>query len=178
MLIPVGDVPRRRAAHRLAAARIARVSGNKLDLVEFATLAIGESWFAIEASHVIEAIDAKALQSLPSRQPWCAGLVMFAGEPIAVADIRALLAASEVRTGSVVIIMRAPSSGKPMGILADALGQICELPRERLLAIGDPERVLTPFAIEPERPEDPLVLAMNLRRLEGLMRGESPTCAA
>jgi hypothetical protein len=103
---------------------------------------------------------------------------MFAGEPLAVADIQALLGAAEVGSGSVVVVIRAPSSGKPIGILAAALGQICEVPRERLLAIGDPERVLTPFAIEPEGAGDPLVLAMNPQRLEWLIRGESRADAA
>jgi chemotaxis signal transduction protein len=177
-LIPVGEVPHRRAAQQIPEARIARVSGTKRDLAEFATFAIGESWYALPAFHVIEAIDAKGLQPLPSRQSWCAGLIMFEGEPIAAADVGALLGSKEVGSGSVVVVLRAPSSGKPIGILADALGQICEIPRERLLPIGDPERVLTPFAIEPEDASGRLVLVMNPQRLEALIRGESQANAA
>src|SRR5262249_22804893 len=47
--------------------------GGKQDMQEFATFAAGDSWYGLPTAHVVEAVDARALQTLPTAEYWCAG---------------------------------------------------------------------------------------------------------
>src|SRR3569833_3146257 len=136
VLMPLGRVSKQVATRRLLSQRpAARQEGAKQDTVELATFAVGENWYALPTAHVVEAVDARSLQSLPKTQAWCAGYLMFAGEPLVVADMGRLLGAISIEAPQVVIVIRAPGQARPFGLLLAALGDVPEVARDRLLTV-------------------------------------------
>jgi len=150
--------------------------------VELATFAVGENWYALPTAHVIEAVDARSLQSLPKTQSWCAGYLMFGGEPIVVADMARLLGATNIETPRMAIVIRPPGQTRPFGLLVEALGDIPEVARDRLLKIDtlrhEDTSMLVEFALEVADPRDPMVMVLNTQRLTNLLRGEPLEAAA
>ena len=178
VLMPLGRVSQQTATRRLLAQRpSARQEGARQDTVELATFAVGESWFALPTAHIIEAVDARSLQSLPKTQAWCAGYLMFAGEPIVVADMAQLLGTTNIETPPVVIAIRVPGQARPFGLLVETLGDIPEVARDRLLKIdtlrNEDTSLLVEFALEVADPSDPMVMVLNTERLASRLRGES-----
>jgi chemotaxis signal transduction protein len=153
-----------------------RDSGRQ-DTVELATFAVGDSWYALPTANVIEAVDARSLQSLPKTQAWCAGYLMFAGEPIVVADLARLLGITNIETPRVIVVVRTPGQPRPLGLLVESLGDIPEVARERLLPIeglrDQSASLLVEHALEGTDPRDPMVMVLNARRLVALLRGEA-----
>ena len=178
VLMPLGKISQQGAARKALSPRPpARQDGGKQDTVELATFAVGESWYALPTAHVIEAVDARSLQSLPKTRAWCAGYLMFAGEPIVVADMARLLGTTNIETPRLVIAIRAPGQARPFGLLVESLGDIPEVARERLLPIAglrdQSTCLLVEHAIEVADPRDPMVMVLNTQRLVALLRGES-----
>jgi chemotaxis signal transduction protein len=183
VLMPLGRVSEQTATRRLLTQRpAARPEGARQELVELATFAVGENWYALPTAQVIEAVDARSLQSLPKTQSWCAGYLMFGGEPIVVADMARLLGATNIEAPRTAIVIRPPGQTRPFGLLVEALGDIPEVPRVRLLKIdtlshGDTSP-LVEFALQVADPRDPMVMVLNTQRLANLLRGEPLEAAA
>lgn len=178
VLMPLGQISRQAAARTALAPRPpARQDSGKQDTVELATFAVGDSWYALPTANVIEAVDARSLQSLPKTQAWCAGYLMFAGEPIVVADMARLLGTTNIETPRVIVTVRTPGQARPLGLLVESLGDIPEVARERLLPIDglrdQSASLLVEHAIEGTDPRDPMVMVLNARRLVALLRGET-----
>jgi chemotaxis signal transduction protein len=176
--MPLGKISQPGGARKaLSPSPPARQDGGKQDTVELATFAVGESWYALPTAHVIEAVDARSLQSLPKTRAWCAGYLMFAGEPIVVADMARLLGTTNIETPRLVVAIRAPGQARPFGLLVESLGDIPEVARERLLPIGglrdQSTCLLVEHAIEVADPSDPMVMVLNTQRLVALLRGEN-----
>ena len=178
VLMPLGQISRQTAARTALTPRPpARQDSGKQDTVELATFAVGDSWYALPTANVIEAVDARSLQSLPKTQAWCAGYLMFAGEPIVVADMARLLGTTNIETPRVIVAVRTPGEPRPLGLLVESLGDIPEVARERLLPIDglrdQSACLLVEHAIEGTDPRDPMVMVLNARRLVALLRGET-----
>jgi chemotaxis signal transduction protein len=182
VLMPLGKVSQQGASRTALSQRpSARQDSGKQDTAELATFAVGESWYALPTANVIEAVDARSLQSLPKTQAWCAGYLMFAGEPIVVADMARLLGTTNIETPRVVVAIRTPGQTRPFGLLVESLSDILEVARERLLPIDglrdQAASLLVESAIEATDPRDPMVMVLNAQRLVALMRGEPLTQA-
>jgi chemotaxis signal transduction protein len=141
--------------------------------------AAGNSWYALPTVNVIEAVDARALQTLPTVERWCAGYLMFAGEPIAVADLSRLLGETSLETSRMVVVIRVPGRAKPFGLLLELLGDVSEVSTDRLLPVDGPAEQLATLAIEPADPQAPLVMILSPERLATLLYGAArPEAAA
>jgi chemotaxis signal transduction protein len=180
VLIPIGKVLERRTVARgdLPQRAAARHEGGKQDVLEFATFATGNSWYALPTTSVIEAIDAKTLQTLPTSEPWCAGFIMFSGEPLAVADLTRVLGETHLETPRIVVVIRAQGRAKPFGLLVELLGDIPEVASDRLLPIDGSADQLATLAIEPADANDPLVMILSPERLAALFYGTTPAAPA
>ena len=176
VLIPIGKVGQHRKVGRgeLPQRASTRSEGSKQDILEFATFAAGTSWFALPTANVIEAVDPRGLQTLPTAERWCAGYLMFAGEPIAVADLTRVLGESSVEDDRMVIVIRVPGRAQPLGLLVEVLGDISEVPTDRLLPIDGSSDQLATLAIEPADPNAPLVMILSPERLATLFYGATP----
>jgi len=75
-----------------------------------------------------------------------------------------------------VIAVQAPGYARPFGLLVEALGDIPEVARDRLLTIdtlrNEDTSLLVEFALAAADPHDPMVMVLNTRRLANLLRGE------
>jgi chemotaxis signal transduction protein len=173
VLIPIGKVSQKAKVGRgeLPQRGSTRSEGSKQDIREFATFAAGSSWFALPTANVIEAVDPRALQTLPTAERWCAGYLMFAGEPIAVADLTRVLGEATEERDRIVIVIRVPSRAEPLGLLVEVLGDICEVPTDRLLPIDGSRDQLATLAIEPAETNAPLVMILSPERLATLFYG-------
>lgn len=182
LLISIGKVPEQSVARVFPTTDARHRSEGKQDTVEFATFAVGENWFALPTGDVIEAVDGRALQSLPRTERWCAGYLMFRGEPLIVADMGRLLGAPNLDAPRIVVVIRAPGQQRPFGLLVETLGDVPEVPRDRLLPINtlkdSQEWLLVERAIEIAQPGTPMIMVLNTARLAGLLRGESAAVEA
>ena len=181
VLIPIGKVSHKAKVGRGALPQRAstRSEGSKQDIREFATFATGSSWFALPTANVIEAVDPRALQTLPTAEQWCAGYLMFAGEPVAVADLTRVLGEAPAERDRMVIVIRVPGRAKPLGLLVEVLGDICEVSTDRLLPIDGSSDQLATLAIEPAETNAPLVMILSPERLATLFYGApQPAVAA
>jgi chemotaxis signal transduction protein len=179
VMIPIGKVLERRTARCDLPQRAGiRPESGKNDVREFATFAAGDSWYALPTANVIEAVDARALQTLPTAEYWCAGYLMFAGEPIAVADLAKVLGETSIETPRVVVVIRVQGRPKPFGLLLELLGDVSEVPTDRLLPIDGSDEQLATLAIEPADPQAPLVMILSPERLATLLYGAAPELEA
>jgi len=175
VMIPIGKVLERRAPRCDLPQRAGtRHESGKHDVREFATFAAGDSWYALPTANVIEAVDARALQTLPTAEYWCAGYLMFAGEPIAVADLTKVLGETSLETPRVVVVIRVQGRAKPFGLLIELLGDVSEVPTDRLLPIDGSNEQLATLAIEPADPQAPLVMILSPERVATLLYGAAP----
>jgi chemotaxis signal transduction protein len=103
------------------------------DAVEIATFYIGDSWYGVASSLVVEAIDAGDITAIPGLPEWARGCVMHDDQPITVFDLAALLTgrptAVEARQ---IVVIRSPEQRISFGILVDELGEIPEIAAERI----------------------------------------------
>ena len=180
VLIPIGKVEQQRRVARgeLPQRASTRSESGKQDILEFATFAAGDSWYALPTANVIEAVDPRALQTLPTVEQWCAGFLMFAGEPIAVADLTRVLGGSALEKDRIVVVIRVPGRVQPLGLLVEVLGDVSEVPTDRLLPIDGSSDQLATLAIEPADPNAPLVMILSPERLATLFYGASQPAAA
>ena len=179
VLIPIGKVGQRRQGVRCELPQRAstRSESGKQDILEFATFAAGNNWYALPTANVMEAVDPRALQTLPTAEQWCAGYLMFAGEPIAVADLTRVLGEATVEKDRIVIVIRVPGRAKPLGLLVEVLGDVSEVPTDRLLPIDGSSDQLATLAIEPADPNAPLVMILSPERLAILFYGAAHSAA-
>jgi chemotaxis signal transduction protein len=183
VLITIGRVPARQSASRPALTQrgAKRQESGRQESLEFATFAAGASWYAIPTANVIESVDGRTLQSLPRSESWCAGYLMFQGEPLVVADMARLLGVARVETPSIVIVARAKGQSRPFGILVESLGDVPEVPRGHLLPIGAERQIydypLVQYAIEAADPRDPMIMVLNAECLVAFMRGDAAPSA-
>jgi len=180
VLIPIGKVEQQRRVSRgeLPQRASTRSESGKQDILEFATFAAGDSWYALPTANVIEAVDPRALQTLPTAERWCAGFLMFAGEPIAVADLTRVLGGRALEKDRMVVVIRVPGRVQPLGLLVEVLGDVSEVPTDRLLPIDGSSDQLATLAIEPADPNAPLVMILSPERLATLFYGASQPAAA
>jgi chemotaxis signal transduction protein len=175
VLIPIGKVEQQQKVARgeLPQRASTRAESGKQDVLEFATFAAGDSWYALPTANVVEAVDPRALQTLPTVEQWCAGYLMFAGQPIAVADLTKVLGGHSPEKDRIVIVIRVPGRAQPIGLLVEVLGDVSEVPTDRLLPIDGSSDQLATLAIEPADPNAPLVMILSPERLTTLFFGAS-----
>jgi chemotaxis signal transduction protein len=174
MLIPIGKVVERVAARGELPQRKAGGQSGKHDVREFATFAAGDGWYALPTANVIEAVDARALQTLPTADAWCAGYLMFGGDPITVADLTRVLGEAALEPARIVVVIRVPGRAQPFGLLVELLGDVCEVPTDRLLPIDGSSNQLATLAIEPADAAASLVMILSPERLANLLYGNAP----
>jgi chemotaxis signal transduction protein len=184
VLLPLGAVPEHGAGQRrpLPQCTASRNDHARHEIQEFTTFAVGGSWYALPTSSVIEAVDAKAVQSIKTAgAPW-AGVIIHGEGAVPVVDLSSLLEMPNGEEPSAVILMRLPGRQRPIGLLVEALGDNPEVPSDRLLPVSVMERnttsLLVEFAIQPVNAQDGLVLVVATDRLSAQLFGTSLAAAS
>lgn len=109
------------------------VAGESLDVVEFL---LGGERYAVETRWVREVLPAKELTLLPGTPAWVVGIMNVRGQVLAVLDLRKIL---QVPSGGIsdlnkVLIWR--GHGHELGVLADAIAGVRQLPLADLQPVG------------------------------------------
>ncbi len=150
VLLPLGAVPERGAGQRrpLPQCTAARNDHARQEMREFTTFAAGGAWYALPTSCVIEAVDAKAVQSIKTAgAPW-AGVIIHGEGAVPVVDLAAMLEMPNTEEPSAVILMRLPGRERPLGLLVEALGDNPEVPSDRLLPVAVVEKNSASLLVE------------------------------
>jgi chemotaxis signal transduction protein len=138
-------------------------------VVDVATFHCNGQWLGLLREQIIEAIDGAQLRAVPNSPAWHSGLVMFRGTPIPVVDLARLMDNKSSTQGRDVIVIRTSSDGPAMGLLVDDLAGIPSIPISRLLPMHDASQragnAIIDHAVRPERPDDPLLLILNIEQL-------------
>jgi chemotaxis signal transduction protein len=154
--------------------------------VEIATFHVGQTWFGLRSSQVVEAVDHVGMTSVPGAGSDFAGYLMYQGVPIPVFDIRTMANAGPARENvqRQVIVLRMNENCR-FGILADGLGEIPEVLESRLqplpgmLAGGN---VLAEAIVSTESPDkENLLLVLGVDRIAARLvvaAGEQATAVA
>ncbi|TNE82533.1 MAG: chemotaxis protein CheW, partial [Gammaproteobacteria bacterium] len=108
------------------------------DAVEIATFYIGENWYGVRSQHVIEAIDARDITSIPGMPDWASGCIMHNDRLVTIFDLATLLSdkASDV-SAKQIVLLRVPDENLSVGILVDELGEIPEISAESIEPVAD-----------------------------------------
>jgi chemotaxis signal transduction protein len=177
VLLPLGAVPERGAGQRrpLPQCTAVRSDHARQDMREFTTFAVAGAWYALPTSCVIEAVDAKAVQSIKTAgAPW-AGVIIHGEGAVPVVDLAALLEIPNIEEPSAVILMRLPGRERPLGLRVEALGDNPEVPSDRLLPVSVLEKstasLLVEYAIQPVNVQDGLVLVVAAEQLAAQLFG-------
>lgn len=184
VLLPLGAVPERGAGQRrpLPQCTATRNDHARHEVQEFTTFAAAGAWYALPTSCVIEAVDAKSVQSIKTAgAPW-AGVILHGEGAVPVVDLASMLEMPNIEEPSAVILMRLPGRERPVGLLVEALGDNPEVPSDRLLPVAVLEKntasLLVEYAIQPVNVQDGLVLVIAGERLTAQLFGVSVVAAA
>jgi len=112
-----------------------RVKGtaDSKDCIEVATFFIGTKWLGIKTENVVEAINPEGLTTVPGSHRFVKGRRIYKDLPLLVVDIRSILGLpeKEVDNDSQIIVLRFRGD-QLFGLIADALGEIPQIPLDRV----------------------------------------------
>lgn len=93
---------------------------------------------AVATAQVQEVVRMVAMSAIPGAPAWVAGRVNFRGRPIVVIDLRQRLGfpASDYGLATPIIIART-STGETVGLVADVIDHLDDLPREDVFPAAD-----------------------------------------
>ncbi|WP_412480247.1 chemotaxis protein CheW [Azonexus sp. IMCC34839] len=150
--------------------------------LEIATFHIGRTWLGIKASDIVEAVNPGGITDVPGAGQSFAGYLMYGGSPIPVYDIAVMTnAGPHLENCEPQVVVLQKGEGPKFGILVDGLGEIPEIPLERLQALPAMlagENILGEAMISPESEENPhLLLVLGVDRMAsrlGIMLRDTP----
>lgn len=140
IFIPLGAVAAQRAGARPGQpTKLGIASANRglEECVEIATFHVAGQWFGVRSNCVVEAIESRGLTSVPGTTRNLFGYIMFRDKVMAVINLAVLLGVDAPLAGAdahgrQIVVLRDEPSGTYMGLLVDHLGEIPEIPVERI----------------------------------------------
>ncbi|MBA4743041.1 MAG: chemotaxis protein CheW, partial [Azoarcus sp.] len=136
VLVPLSDSVAKPAsvdARRASAGQYMTRPAGSEDAVEIATFYIGGAWYGVRATHVVEAADRGTITPVPGMPAWVRGCAMYDGRPISIFDLSPLLPGRPALRGDgQIVVLGLPGQDLRFGILVDELGDIPEIPVERI----------------------------------------------
>lgn len=140
------------------------------EMVELATFHVGQTWFGLRSTQVVEAVDRDGMVGVPGAGGDFAGYLVYQGIPIPVFDIREVAKAGPAGEGvQYQVIVLKKGENAHFGILADGLGEIPEVlasrlkPLPSLLAGGN---VLGEAIVSTDNPgEEHLLVVLGVDRI-------------
>lgn len=121
-----------------------------MDTVDIASFYIGQNWYGVRTSSVVEAIDADRLTRMPGASEWVEGCLMYSDQALTIFDLSEIVCsrrpAEERRRGyrnsssfkqQVLILHSLQNDQLRFGILVDSLGEIAEIPTSQIESVPD-----------------------------------------
>lgn len=104
--------------------------------VEIATFYVDSHWLGIPTDHVVESIDVKGLTRIPGAGENMLGYIMFRDQLISVVGLWGMLGKEDKRRSSeepqIVVLRMGDTNNTLIGVMVDELGEIPEIPAERI----------------------------------------------
>lgn len=142
VFVPLGQQTpeRRNAPSRRGNPESGIDKGSVKNGVEIATFYVDSHWLGLPSSHVIEAIDATGITSVPGSSDSTQGYLMYRDNVIPVVSLWGMLGKADRRRTShnpQIVVVRLDGAAAPyLGIMVDELGEIPEIPPERIEKIS------------------------------------------
>lgn len=119
---------------RLQGAEIKAAGGS--ECVEIATFYVDSHWLGIPSDHVVESIDIKGLTSVPGASENMLGYIMFRDKLISVVGLWGMLGKEDKRRSGnepqIIVLKMGDANDTLIGVMVDELGEIPEIPLERI----------------------------------------------
>ncbi len=141
---PLGDI--NRDSHRANSRPRSRLQNANMQIkgegerVEIATFYVDTHWLGIKTEHVVESIDTKGLTSVPGTGESLLGYIMFHDKLISVVGLWGMLGKEDRRhTGQepqIIVLRLGDERDTLIGVMVDELGEIPEIPVERIEKIS------------------------------------------
>lgn len=107
------------------------------DAVEIATFHISGGWYGVRSTSVLEAIEGLKITPIPGLPAWVRGCVMHNEQPITVFDLASFLPGySQPSESTQIVVVNVPELQGRFGILVDDLGEIPEIPINRIESVS------------------------------------------
>ncbi len=139
IFVPLGKFQqenRREAAqrNRLQNAEIRNMDGS--ECIEIATFYVDSHWLGVPSEYVVESIDIKGLTSVPGAGENLLGYIMFRDKLISVVGLWGMLGKDDKRRSGhepqIVVLRLGGENETLLGVMVDELGEIPEVPKERI----------------------------------------------
>lgn len=119
---------------RLRSAEIKALGGG--ECLEIATFYVDSHWLGIPSEYVVESIDIKGLTSVPGAGESLLGYIMFRDTLISVVGLWGMLGKEDKRHSSnekqIIVLRLGGDNDVLIGVMVDELGEIPEVPLERI----------------------------------------------
>jgi len=106
------------------------------ECVEIATFYVDNHWLGITTENVVESIDIKGLTSVPGAEDSLLGYIMFRDKLISVVGLWGMLGKDDKRhvghEPQIVVLRLGDEKDTMIGVMVDELGEIPEVPTERI----------------------------------------------
>jgi purine-binding chemotaxis protein CheW len=157
-------------------ATVAHQSGNSTKesssaLVEVCSVRLGETWFGVPITHILEIVGAARPQPVPLAPGYVGGLVHYRGDVLTTVSLRQLLSLPPKAGAQDILVLE--SAGGCFGLLVDSVGEVLTV------AAGDHEP--NPSILDQRRKalfagayklKDKLLVMLDPERLDPLQLGQ------
>ncbi|THF63272.1 chemotaxis protein CheW [Pseudothauera rhizosphaerae] len=188
VFVPLGAVP---AAGEVPAGepglvRLPRLrqTGAPGGSTEIATFFIGDEWLGIVSAHVLEAVDATGITSVPGLPDHVQGVFMYQDRPLLVLDLKAHLRLRRPvdAAGYRQIVVVRGRGKEPFGILVHRLGEIPEVANSRIDPVNllyQSEAALAEHVVRPDTANDGhgILIVLSPERIVARLLGGSTALA-
>ncbi|MDR3739603.1 MAG: chemotaxis protein CheW [Terracidiphilus sp.] len=91
-------------------------------LVEVCSVRLGETWFGVPITHILEIVGAARPQPVPLAPIYVGGLVHYRGDVLTTVSLRQLLALPPKEGAQAILVLE--STGGCFGLLVDSVGEV------------------------------------------------------
>jgi purine-binding chemotaxis protein CheW len=110
-------------------------------LVEVCSVRLGEAWFGVPITHILEIVGSARPQLVPLAPAYVGGLVHYRGDVLTTVSMRQLLGMSPKEGAQDILVLE--STGGCFGLLVDAVGEV--------LTVSSSDHELNPSILDQRR---------------------------
>ncbi len=141
-------------------------------VVQLLTFALGDEEYGVEILQVKRLLEHAAPTPVPGLPAWMRGLMSFHGAIIPVLDLRVRFGGAPGEYGRFAVIIVVAAGARTIGLLADRVVGVADLPTSAIQDTGERAGVRPPFVRAMARVEDRLVTVLDI---VAIGRAEPPT---